>query len=72
MWSHLVTVYQATRTDSGLYSTKLKHEHVHLTSYSKMRVNLAAQVMVNALMTPQLHNIIVKCSNVLNYTMSFV
>lgn len=23
---------------------KLKHEHIHLTSYSKMRVDLAAQV----------------------------
>ena len=26
---------------------KLKHEHIHLTSFSKMRVDLAAQVSTN-------------------------
>ena len=37
-------LYEAT---SGLYvGRRLKYEHVHLTSYSKMKVNLAAQVII--------------------------
>ena len=36
---------RAHATDTGLALVpRLKYEHVHLTSYSKMRVDLAAQV----------------------------
>ena len=31
-------------TGGGLYQVKLQHEHIALNSYSKMRVDLAAQV----------------------------
>ena len=47
-WSHLVKLYHRNRSaDSpGLAMiTKLKYEHVWPTSYSKMRVDLAAQVI---------------------------
>lgn len=48
-WSHLVTLYER---DSGKASGlamvhKLKYEHIHLTSFSRMRVDLAAQVQNN-------------------------
>ncbi len=48
-WQHLVDLYQAdsgARRDApGLSMVpKLKYEHIHLTSFSKMRVDLAAQV----------------------------
>jgi hypothetical protein len=50
-WQHLVQLYHRHRgdgvvPDSGLsiLHKKLKYEHVKLTSYSKMRVDLAAQV----------------------------
>ena len=34
-----------TQTNSGLYvGRRLTYEHVNLTSFSKMKVNLAAQV----------------------------
>ena len=48
-WSHLVDLYERNRShDSpGLaLLPKLKYEHIQLTSYSKMRVDLAAQVSV--------------------------
>ena len=38
-------VYEQNQTASGLFfNKKLRREHVHLNSYSRMRVNLAAQV----------------------------
>ena len=47
-WSHLVNLYHMNRpkTDTpGLAMVpKLRYEHIYLTSYSKMRVDLAAQV----------------------------
>ena len=47
-WSHLMNLYQQSRsnkTTPGLtIIPKLKYEHVYLTSFSKMRVDLAAQV----------------------------
>ena len=47
-WDHLLELYTKNRAqadDTGLaVIPKLKYEHVHLTSYSKMRVDLAAQV----------------------------
>ena len=46
--SHPLTTYANNRAqveDAGLALVpRLKYEHVHLTSYSKMRVDLAAQV----------------------------
>lgn len=46
-WQHLVNLYEG---DAGKASglamlPKLKYEHIHLTSFSKMRVDLAAQVV---------------------------
>ena len=48
-WQHLLRLYDAKNAlggkSQGLYLLKkLSMEHVHLTSYSRMRVNLAAQV----------------------------
>jgi hypothetical protein len=48
-WKHLKTLYEAKMSmaanSKGLYLfKKLTLEHVKLTSYSRMRVNLAAQV----------------------------
>lgn len=46
-WDHLMELFKKNRAqvgDTGLaLIPKLKYEHVHLTSYSKMRVDLAAQ-----------------------------
>ena len=42
--THLHRAYEASRSATGLYTTKLKTDHLKLTSYSKMRVDLAAQV----------------------------
>ena len=49
LWQHLKNLYQsdggAMRDAAGLAMVpKLKYEHVNLTSFSKMRVDLAAQV----------------------------
>ena len=47
-WSHLMDLYQWCRSNTttpGLTIVpKLKYEHIYLTSFSKMRVDLAAQV----------------------------
>ena len=45
-WQHLEKFYlQDTATEEGLrLAPKLKYEHIYLTSFSKMRVDLAAQV----------------------------
>jgi hypothetical protein len=45
-WTHIVKVYEQNQRASGLYyfNKKLRREHVYLNSYSRMRVNLAAQV----------------------------
>jgi hypothetical protein len=46
LWQHLVDIYDKTRNESGLFmGKKLKREHTHLTSFSRMRVDLAAQVL---------------------------
>ena len=48
MWYHLVKLYERTQSETGLYIGKrLKLEHLKLTSYSKMNVRLAAQVLAN-------------------------
>ena len=51
-WEHLVSVYKsgtgADRPVPGLSQAhKLKYEHIYLTSFSKMRVDLAAEVYYN-------------------------
>lgn len=48
-WQHLTRLYErhctVKHSAPGLsILPKLKYEHIHLTSYSKMRVDLAAQV----------------------------
>lgn len=45
-WQHLVTLYESDKGKaSGLAMVpKLKFEHIYLSSFSKMRVDLAAQV----------------------------
>uniref|UniRef100_A0A1X7TZ77 Uncharacterized protein n=2 Tax=Amphimedon queenslandica TaxID=400682 RepID=A0A1X7TZ77_AMPQE len=46
LWKHLIDLYEWSREGSGLYvGNKLKLEHVKLTSYSRMNVGLAAQVL---------------------------
>ena len=52
MWSHILDLYHrdsgAQRESPGLaIAHKIKREHVYLTSFSKMRVDLAAQVNAN-------------------------
>ena len=45
LWQHLVTLYDQTRGQAGLsILPKLKYEHMYLSSFSKMRVDLATQV----------------------------
>ena len=44
-WRCLCDLYHRNRSESGLaLIPKLKNKHVHLTSFWKMRVDLAAQV----------------------------
>ena len=44
-WSHLEDLYKNNRGETGLVMIpKLKYEHIYLTKFSKMRVDLAAQV----------------------------
>ena len=45
-WSHLESLYEKdTRKATGLAMIpELKYEHIKLTSFSKMRVDLATQV----------------------------
>ena len=48
-WEHLVRVYNQSKSSSGLsLLPRLKKDHVQLTSYSRMRVNLAAQVCTHS------------------------
>ena len=46
-------LYEQSQTAFGLvFNRKLKREHVYLNSYSRMRVNLAAQVYFQSLVHP--------------------
>ena len=47
-WKHLEELYLLdTTSGNGLRLVpKLKYEHIHLTTFSKMRVDLAAQVTI--------------------------
>ena len=43
-----MNLYMENRSEAGLVLLpKLKHEHVHLTNFSKMRVDLVSQVRKN-------------------------
>ena len=49
MWNHLLELYKKcarakTSTPGLTLLSRLKYEHVYPTSFSKMRVDLAAQV----------------------------
>lgn len=45
LWSHLRLLLEEARSDTGLYVGKcLQQQHVSLNSFSRMRVDLAAQV----------------------------
>ena len=51
LWEHLQYLQQFTQAESGLYvGRRLTYEHINLTSYSKMKVNLAAQVCIYGLL----------------------
>ena len=43
-WSYIVDLYLRNSGTGLSLIPKLKYEHVYLTSFSKMRVDLAAQV----------------------------
>ena len=65
-WEHLEHLYHhhqgdGQRPGSGLsVIPKIKREHVKLTSFSKMRVDLAAQVLyIN--FYPATHTVIISC-----------
>ena len=46
-WNHLWSLYYRNRSPTGLaILPHLKFEHIHLNSFSKMRVDLAAQVSI--------------------------
>uniref|UniRef100_A0A1X7TFG5 Transposable element P transposase-like GTP-binding insertion domain-containing protein n=1 Tax=Amphimedon queenslandica TaxID=400682 RepID=A0A1X7TFG5_AMPQE len=49
-WDHLKRLYESDkRKASGLsMAHKLKHEHIYLNSFSKMRVDLASQALSNS------------------------
>ena len=49
-WKHIVDLYNkltdmASKSKGITFNTKLKREHIELTSFSRMRVDLAAQVV---------------------------
>ena len=50
-WTHLYNLYVRDQGDGVCTRMlpKLKYEHLHLTSFSKMRVDLAAQVIIKQL-----------------------
>ncbi|KAK6174161.1 hypothetical protein SNE40_017489 [Patella caerulea] len=45
LWKHIIGVYDKDMQNELRRATKLTYHHVHLNSYSVMKVNLAAQVM---------------------------
>ena len=52
LWKHLEDLYMKDTSEGmGLWKLpKLKYEHLHFTSFSKMRVDLAAQVHLSCLL----------------------
>jgi hypothetical protein len=45
-WSHVLRLYHLEASGAAAGMKKLKYEQVYLTSFSKMRVDLAAQVLL--------------------------
>lgn len=45
-WRHIIDLYSRNSVTGLSLVPKLKYEHVYLTSFSKMRVDLAAQVCI--------------------------
>ena len=45
LWKHIIDLYETDRKNMPRTMPKLTNEHVYLTSYSKMRVNLATQIL---------------------------
>ena len=59
-WSHLTEL--DTRPGLGLWMVpKLKFKHISLTPFSKMCVDLAAQVQIHASIMPQVHHMVHTC-----------
>ena len=51
LWQHLVTLYEQTRGQAGLsIIPKLTYEHMYLSSFSKMRVDIATLVAIKSLL----------------------
>ncbi len=47
-WRYILDLYKMATATTGVTTLpKLKYEHVYLNSFSKMRVDLAAQVCAN-------------------------
>ncbi len=44
LWEHIYSVYLCDK-QRHVFSTDIRSSHVHLNSLSKMRVNLAVQVL---------------------------
>ncbi len=44
-WEHANSLYVMDRMSEVRKLQKVRNEHAYLTSYSRMRINLAAQVM---------------------------
>ena len=59
LWDHLHHLQRFTQADSGLYiGRRLTYEHLNLTSFSKMKVNLGAQVGLRStysIIVPSMH-----------------
>ena len=45
LWSHIARLYYEDLENGLKLVNKLRNDHINLTSYSVMRVNLAAQVL---------------------------
>ena len=48
-WDHIIALYEPDRLSGVRKLPKLRNQHIYLTPYSKMHVNLAAQVMSETL-----------------------
>lgn len=56
IWDHIAKVYYSD-LDSGLHQLpKLTADHIHLSSYAKMKVKLAVQVLSNTVSVVLKHN----------------
>lgn len=52
-WAHIVELSEKAVANTALYVGKnLTREHLNLTSYSRMNVRLAAQVLIHNYITP--------------------